>query len=239
MNRGQPVTNARRPLVLQRAGGGLHLRVEALHDVVGVALEEVAELRHQLPVVRLVDLADARSTALLDVEQQAWAAEALMLVELARAARANRKAAQQQIERVANRVRVGIRPEVLGSLALAATHHQRAGKLLVERDREKRVALVVAQADVEARPVLLDEAPLEHQRLDLVAHLDPLHGLRRRHHLRRTRMHVARILEVVRQPLTQAGCLADIDDPAERVLELVRPGRIRNRAGWRTLHHRC
>jgi hypothetical protein len=33
--------------------------------------------------------------------------------------------------------------------------------------------------------VLLDEAVLEHERLDLVADLDPLDRLRRRDHLRR------------------------------------------------------
>ena len=155
-----------------------------------------------------------------------------MLVELARAARADREAAQQQIERVADRVGVRVRPEVAGALALAAAHHQRPRELLVERDRQERIALVVAQADVEARPVLLDEAVLEHQRLDLVAHLDPLHRLRRGDHLRRARVHVARILEVVGQPLAQARRLADVDHPTERVLELVRARACRESCRW-------
>ena len=135
-----------------------HLRLESLDDVVGVAVEEVAQLVDQLPIARLVDLTDARTAALLDVEEQARPAEALMLVELAGTARADREAAQQEVEGVANRVRVGVRPEVLGALAFATAHHQRPRELLVERDREERVALVVAQANVEPRPVLLDEA---------------------------------------------------------------------------------
>ena len=50
-------------------------------------------------------------------------------------------------------------------------------------------------------------------------------------------MHVARILEVVREPLAQARRLADIDHPAARVLELVRAGCVRDRAGWWALDH--
>ena len=133
----------------------------------------------ELAVRHLVDLADARPGALLDVEQQARPAEPLVLVELRRAARADREAAQQQIERVADGVGVGVRPEVAGALALAAAHHHRPRPLLVDGDRQERVALVVAQPDVEPRVVLLDERVLEHQRLDLVAHRRPLDRSRR------------------------------------------------------------
>ena len=239
VHRCQAIAHPRRPLVLHRVRRRAHLGVESLDDVVGVAFEEVAELCHELAVVDLIDLADAWTTALLDVEQQTRPAEPLMLVELAGAAGADREAAQQQIERVADRVGVCVRSEVLGSLALAATHDQRPGKLLVEGHRQERVALVIAQPDVEPRPVLFDEAVFQHQGFDLVADLDPLDALRRRHHLRRPRMHVPRILEVVRQPLTKARRLADVDHPPERVLELIRAWRIRNRSGRRTLHHRC
>ena len=40
-------------------------------------------------------------------------------------------------------------------------------EVLVERDRDVRIGLVVAQADVEARLVLLDEVLLGQQRLGL------------------------------------------------------------------------
>ena len=128
----------------------------------------------------LVDLADARAGALLDVEQQARPAEPLVLVELRRAARADREAPQQQVERVADRVGVGVRAEVAGALALAAPHHQRPRPLVVDGHGEERVALVVAEPDVEPRIVLLDEAELEHERLDLVADRRPLDRLGRR-----------------------------------------------------------
>jgi hypothetical protein len=85
--------------------------------------------------------------------------------------------------------------------------------------------------------VLLDQVVLEHQRFDVVADLDPLDRLGRGHHLRHARVHVARVLEVVRQALAQVAGLADVDHPAVRVLELVRAGRLRDRAGGGTLHH--
>ena len=78
---------------------------------------------------------------------------------------------------------------------------------------------------------------LEHQRLDLVAHLDPLDRLGGRDHLRGARMQVARVLEVVRQALAEARRLADVDHPAVGVLELVRARGLGDRAGRGTFHH--
>ena len=236
-HRNQPVTHTRGALVLHRRGRRLHLGIEPLDDRVGVTFEEVAQLADQLPICDLADLTHARAAALLDVEQQTRPPKPLMFVELAGAAGANREAAQQEVERVADRVCVGVRSEVLGALALATTHHQRPRVLLVERDRQERVALVVAETNVEPRPVLLDEAVLEHQRLDLVADLDPLDRLGRRDHLRGPRVHVAWILEVVGKALPKAGRFTDVDHTAEGVVELVRPRRVGNRAGWRALHH--
>ena len=216
---------------------GAHVGFKLLHDLVGVAIKKVAELGHLLEVLGLFDVANARPAALLDVEQQAWAAESLVLVELAVAARANGEATQQQVERVANGIGVGIRTEVAHALALAATHHQRSGPLFVHRHRKKRIALVVAQSNVETRAMLFDEAELEHQRFDFVAHLNPLDGLGRGHHLRGAGVHVARILEVVTQPLTQVRGLAHIDNPTLAVFELIRPGCFGDRSGRRALHH--
>ncbi len=136
-----------------------------------------AEFVDQLPVRHRIDLSDARPGALLDVEQQARTAESLVLVELRRAARADREAPQQQVEGVADRIGVGVRTEVPGSLALPAAHHQRPRPVVVHGDGEERVALVVAEPNVEPRIVLLDEAELEHEGLDLVADRGPLHRL--------------------------------------------------------------
>ena len=58
-----------------------------------------------------------------------------------------------------------------------------ARKRLVEGDRDERIGLVVAQADVEARAVLLDEALLGQQRLGLAGNDHALDVLDARDHL--------------------------------------------------------
>ena len=227
LHRCQPVAQARRLLELEFLGSGAHLGIESVHDVVGVAVEELAQFSHELAIRHVVDLADTRPAALLDVEQQTGPAEALMLVELARAARAHREAPQQQVERFANGVGVCIWPEVPSALALATAHHQRPREGFVERHRQERVALVVTQANVEPRPELLDEAVLEHERLDLVTHLDPFHRLCGGHHLRGSGVQLPGVLEVVREALTQARGLAHVDDGAKTILMQVHSRLVR------------
>jgi hypothetical protein len=231
------VADASRPLELELARRGAHLGLEPLDQGVGLAVEEVDQLLGELLVGLPVDLAHARPGALLDVEQQAGSAEPLVAAELVVRAGAQREGPQQQVEGLADGVGVGVGAEVLGALALAAPHHHRPGPVVGDGDGEERVALVVAEPDVEAGPVLLDQVVLEHEGLDVVADLDPLDGLGRGHHLGRARVHVARVLEVVRQALAQVARLADVDHPAVRVLELVRAGRLRDRAGGGTLDH--
>ena len=102
----------------------------------------------------------------------------LVAVELVVRAGADRERAQQQVERLADGVGVAVGPEVAHALALAAPHDHGPGPLVAHGDGQERVALVVAQPDVEPGLVLLDEAVLEHERFDLVAHLDPLDATR-------------------------------------------------------------
>ena len=233
----QPVPHPGGALVLEVVRRGPHLVLEPAHDRVGLAVEEVEQLAHQAVVRLVVDLAHAGSAALLDVEQQARPAEPVVAVELVVAAGAQRKGAEQQVERLADGVGVAVGAEVPHALALAAPHHGGPGPLVGDRHRQERIALVVAQPDVEARPVLLDEAVLEQERVDLVADLDPLDGLGARHHRGGPRRQAAGVAEVVRQPGTERARLADVDDAPLPVLELVGPGGVGDRAGGRTLHH--
>ena len=182
----EPVAQAGRPLELELVGRRRASRRSSRWTiVVGVAVEEVEQLARPARRSRSLSISPTHGPrALLDVEQQARPARAAggWLNLLSRAG-ADRERAQQQVERLADGVGVGVRAEVADALALAAPHHHRPRPLVVEGDGEERVALVVAQPDVEPGPVLLDEAVLEHQRLDLVAHLDPLDRLGRGHHL--------------------------------------------------------
>ena len=131
--------------------------------------------------------------------------------------------------------RRGRRARSSGPPCALAPHHHGAGPLVADGDGQERVALVVHQADVEPGPVLLDQRVLQHERLDVVADLDPLDGLGRGHHLGRAGRQVPRVLEVVRQALAQRLGLADVDHPAVDVLELVAAGRVGDGAGRGTL----
>ena len=111
----EAVAQPGRLLELEVRGRLAHLLVEALDDRRRVAVEELAQLLDELAVGDLVDLADTRPGALLDVEQQARPAEALVLLELRRAARADRERAQQLVERLADGVGVGVRARSSGS----------------------------------------------------------------------------------------------------------------------------
>ena len=96
-----------------------------------------------------------------------------------------REDAVEDVERLANLLRVRVRAEVddAAAMPLAREHDPRV--LVLDGDGDVRERLVVAEPDVERRPVALDEVLLEMERLDLGIgddHLevgDPL-GQRRR-----------------------------------------------------------
>ena len=157
-----------RPLVLLVGRGDLHVLLEAAQERRGLAGHEVAEVVDDL---RGAPSASTRPThgrrALADVAEQARPADLAGPLEHPGRAGPGREHPQQQVERLADRPGVRVRPEVAHALLLRAAHHLQPRELLVERDREARVALVVAVADVEPRVELLDPGVLELQRLDL------------------------------------------------------------------------
>ena len=171
-----------------------------------------------------LDPADARRGALADVAEQAGPADLAGALEHAGGAGAGREDAGERVERLADRPGVGVGPEVADALPLRPAHHLQPRVLLVQGDREARVALVVAVADVEPRVELLDPVVLELQRLDLGADDGPLDARRGRHHLPGARVQARDVGEVAVQPLAEALGLADVDDPAVRVAEPVDPG---------------
>ena len=160
---GQPIAQPGRLLELHAVRRREHLLFEALDDFVGIAVEEGQQLVDEHLIRRRLDLAHARPRTLLDVEQQARSTEAFVMRVLVLAARADRERAQQQVQRLADRVRVAVGAEVAHTLLLGAPHHHGPRPLLVQRDRQERIRLVVDQPDVESGPVLLDEVELEHQ----------------------------------------------------------------------------
>ena len=134
---------------------------------------------------------------------------------------AHREHAQRQIQALPDRPGVGEGAEIASALALCATHHLGARKLLPEGDGEIGVGLVVAILDVEARIELLDPRILQLQRFDLGAHDGPLDARAGAHHLLGSRMQSGRVLEVGRQARSQGLGLPDIDDPTDVVPEAI------------------
>src|SRR5262249_47612551 len=113
----------------------------------------------------LRDVADARRVAALDVEVEARdAAPAAGLRALARPVAED---TVEHFEGLANLLCVRVRAEVddAAPVPLAGEHHAR--ELVLDRHGDVRERLVVAETDVERRPVPLDEVLLEVERLDL------------------------------------------------------------------------
>jgi hypothetical protein len=98
-----------------------------------------------------------------------------------------------------------------------------ARELLVHRDRDERIGLVVTQPDVEARLVLLDEVLLGEERLRLAGHEQELDVVDLGDHL------AAAAGEVRRHPAADRLRLADVDDAALRVAEQVDAGPVGER----------
>ncbi len=90
--------------------------------------------------------------------------------------------------------------EVADPLPVLSTHHHGAWPLLVERDGEVGIRLVVLQPDVEPRFVPLDQVELEKECLDLVLGDDPLDVIRGLHHLIRPLRQRRGRCEVVGEP---------------------------------------
>ena len=221
LDRPEVVAQPRGLLEVERLGGGVHLGTDAANEGVGVAGHEVAEVVDDVTVVVGADAADAGGGALVDVAEEARAADLARASEDAVGAGPHREDSQQLVDGLADRPGVAVGPEVAGPLLLGATtdHHPR--ELLAHGDREPRVGLVVAVLHVEPRVELLDPAVLQLEGLDLGADDRPLDRRRGGHHRRSAGVEVADVLEVRRQPGPQVLRLADVDHPAAGVAELV------------------
>ena len=116
-------------------------------------------------VLLAVDVADAGRLAALDVVVEAGHARAP--ARLGPLAGPVLEQLAEQVERLAHPLGRGEGPEVGAVRAVALAGEVDARELLVEADRDVGIGLVVAQPDVEPRPVALDEALLGEQRLGL------------------------------------------------------------------------
>ncbi|CRH94544.1 Uncharacterised protein [Chlamydia trachomatis] len=87
-----------------------------------------------------------------------------------------------------------------------------AGVSLTHGHRQVRIGLIVLKHDVELRIKLFDPCEFKRQGFNFATNNGPLNVRRRKHHLARTRVKIAWILEIVRQTIAKVLCFTDIDN---------------------------
>ena len=116
-------------------------------------------------VVVLRDGRDARSLAALDVVEEARPLERAHAVLDVDRAGPEREEAADEVHRLVDAGRRRIRPEVAAAVVDQLARPLDSREIVAEGDLDVRVALVVLEPDVEARPVALDQVRLEQERL--------------------------------------------------------------------------
>ena len=244
---GEAVALDRRLLERLGVGRGLHPILELALDPLVVAAQELRNAVDAAAVLLARDVVDAGRSAALDVVIEARRAGSA--AGLGAGAGAHEEDAAENLERVAHALGVRVRPEVGAFASVTLAREVDTWKVLVERYRDERVGLVVAQSDVKARAVLLDERLLCKQRLALAAEDDVLDRVGLRDHRVVAKRAAAPVgTEVRGDALADRDRLADVDHATARVAEQVdarlvgelapllgeirhRPGLERRRAG--------
>ena len=168
---------------------------------------------------------DARRLAPADVVVETGALRHLLRHVVV--ARAHGEDPLDHVERAPHRADVGVRAEVAAAVVHQPPRDVHARERLVDRDLDVRIRLVVAQRDVEARPVLLDEIRLEHQRVRLGGKHDRLDVGDLPHEHARLRARERIRAEVAPHPRAQPLRLTHVQHLPRGVLEQVHAGRFR------------
>ena len=216
-----------RALVFGGFGRRDHFGLQALDQGLAPALEEQLHLGDVGAVVLLRDRLDARSLAALDVVQQAGSLEGALPVLDIDGARPEREQPPDQVHRLVHRRRRRVRPEVPAAVVGQLAGALDAREVVGPGDLDVGVALVVLEADVEARLVALDQVRLEEERLadrvgDRVFDVgDSIHG-----GLDAQRRPAAPPLPVAAHTMTEALRLADVEHLALGVLHEVHAGPV-------------
>ena len=215
-----------RPLELLLAGRLLHLSRQASGQRVVLALEELLHVAHR----RRVALASLPSGAgcIAPVDEVLDAGTLELPVDPDRA-RPQWKELARQPERLPHGGGRVERAEVGGAVLVNAPSHHQAWELLVGRELQEGIVLVVPENDVVARPVLADEIRLQHQGLELVVGHDVVEVGDLAHEGVGLRIAGACLLEVRADAAPQRGGLAYVQRLALGVAVEVDPRAIGQR----------
>ena len=220
-----------RLLELQRLGARHHLRLQRIHQLLLLALQEALGIDDVACVVVGRDVVDAGRRAALDLVEQARPGA---VGEHRVLARAQVKDLLDQLDRVLHRPGGRERAEVAVLLVDRAAVVGDAREA-VRLDLQVGIALVVDEADVEARRQRLDQVVLEQQRFRFGADHRRLHARDARDHVagpdRRLAAGMA-LVEVARDALLQVARLADVEHLVGGVEVAVDPGQVRQRGDF-------
>ena len=216
----QLITQPRRVLEALRFGRRLHVAAKRTHHVAVPALEQQHRLAEMLLVDGTIDGEHAGPEAALDLVLDARAAAVL---EHRIAARAEREHLADRVERIADRRRTGERAEVPAAVLHDLPRHEYPGPRILHAHLHAHVALVVLQADVVARPVLLDQVVLEDQRF-LVVRRDERLELRHALDEKADLAALVATTNVAADPAPQVRGLADVDDLPVAILQQIDAG---------------
>jgi hypothetical protein len=217
----EAVAHAGRFLEILPLRGGAHPIVQLIEDRLGLPGEEVDDPVDDLAVVLLGDVGNARGQAAVDVVVEAG--NPRMATRLGPLAGPEAEHAIEDVESLPHLLRVCVRAEVddAAAMALAREHHPR--EVVVDRDGDVRIGLVVAQTDVERWPMALDEVLLEVKGLRLGARDDDLDAVDAARQAVESPARVA-CAEIRTHPRPKGLRLADVEDRVVRGTEQVDTG---------------
>ena len=221
LNSASLVPKHRGPLELQCVGGLMHLLLQVRQHRLRLPFHEQDHLVDYLVVILLVYLTRAGGGAPVDEEFQAGA---LVFARDDLGAGAIGKELLEQRQRLANAVGRGEGAEINCAVVFHPAGDVYLGKLLRPVYLDVRVGLVVLEAGVELRPVLLDEGVLQDEGLSRRVGDDVIVVGYAGQHPANLRLVVGRGCEVGAKPGPQVRRLAHVQHLPLVVLHLVDAG---------------
>ena len=186
--------------------------------LIGLALQEIAQLADDETIILFGNGPDARPGAAFDVVVEAGpfvlAGDLALAIEVG-------KHSPQQVEGLVHRVRRGVRPVIACAVVAHPPRDGDTREIVLPGDLDVGIAFVVLEPHVEARAVLFDEGAFQHQCLQLGAGDDELNVGHALGQLLRLGPCLRRLVKVRTYTVAQVDRLADVNHRAVFVFHQV------------------
>src|SRR5204863_2643260 len=150
----------------------LHFFLNTADNFVRTPRQEEYDLVDHRPIVLLRLRENARRLAALDVVVEARALRHLRRHVVIAAAHG--EDLFHDVERAPHCTDVSVGAKVAGPIVFQTSRYKDSRERLLDRDFDVRIRLIVAQRDVEARPIFLDEIRFQNERVCFSRHHDCL-----------------------------------------------------------------